>query len=117
MDVSLDKKKFEQEPENDDRDGNHDQPSKPKRRAEVHCRQNEKRRQHDELALGKVDGLRRLPDQREADGDEGIDRTGREPGYQKLDKGSHRWRRLVPAGSIRRAVTAGSGRSRSLSSP
>jgi len=46
-------------------------------------------RQHDELALSEIDRLRCLPEQREADRNQGIDCTGREAGHQKLDEGSH----------------------------
>ena len=56
----------------------------------IHRRENEKRRQHDEFALGEIDRLRRLPQQRKADGDQRIDRAGRQTGHQKLDEGSHR---------------------------
>ena len=45
---------------------------------EIHRRQDEERRQHDEFALGEIDRLRRLPQQREADRDQGVDRPGRE---------------------------------------
>src|SRR4029077_16202009 len=64
---------------------------------------NEERRQHDELALGEIDRLRCLPEQREPDGNQRINCTGREAGYQKLNEGSH-WRR--PLASARRSRRA-----------
>ena len=52
--------------------------------------QHEERRQHDELALGEVDGLRGLPQQREADRDQRVDRPGRKPRDEKLEEIAHR---------------------------
>ena len=62
---------------------------KPERRAEIHRFQDEEGRQHDEFALGEIDRLRRLPQQRKADGDKSVDRPGRNSGYQQLNEGSH----------------------------
>src|SRR5262249_5337976 len=57
-----------------------------------HANQHEEGRQHDELALGEIDGLRGLPQEREADGGERVDASGRKPGNQQLeDVGHHRF--------------------------
>ena len=44
----------------------------------------EDRRQHDEFALGEIDRLRGLPDQREADGGQRVDGAGRQSGNQRF---------------------------------
>ena len=86
----IDDDELEQQPKNDERQRDADQRRQPKRRAEIHRRQDEESRQHDEFALGEIDRLRRLPQQRESDGDESVDRSRRKAGNQKLNKGSHR---------------------------
>src|SRR3989441_8859590 len=43
-------------------------------------------RKHDELALGEVDRVRRLPQQHEADGGHRVDRADRDAGHQELDE-------------------------------
>ena len=61
----------------------------PERRAGMHHRQHQERRQHDEFALREIDGLRRLPQQREADRDEGVDRPGRKTCHEKIEQIGH----------------------------
>ena len=46
-------------------------------------------RQHDELALGEVDRLRGLPDQREADRSQRIDRARGDAGNEISDEFGH----------------------------
>ncbi|MFZ3247651.1 MAG: hypothetical protein WA214_02055, partial [Pseudolabrys sp.] len=53
--------------------------------------------------MGEIDRLRCLPEQRETNGNQRVNRTGREAGYQKLNKGSH-WR--GPFDSARRSRRA-----------
>ena len=61
-----------------------------KRQAEpVHADQREEGRQHDELALGEVDRLGGLPEQREADGGERVDRSRRQARQDDLDELGH----------------------------
>ena len=90
LEHGIDDEKLEHEAEDDDRQRDRDQRRQPERRAEIHRRQHEEGRQHDELALGEVDRLRGLPQQGEADGDEGVDRPGRQSGHQELNERSHR---------------------------
>src|SRR5215475_3466704 len=55
-----------------------------------HSNQDEERRQHDELALGEVDRLRGLPQQREPDRHQRVDGAGGEARNQELeDVGQH----------------------------
>ena len=54
-----------------------------------HRRQREEGRQHHELALGEIDGLRGLPEQREADRRQRVDRAGGEAGNHQLEEVSH----------------------------
>jgi len=84
-DHGIDHQLFEGESEQDDRDDAGEQDREPERQAEVAgADEDEKARQHDELALREVDRLRRLPEQREADRDQRVDRAGREACYEKL---------------------------------
>src|SRR5256885_17221265 len=46
-------------------------------------------RQHDELALRKVDRVRRLPEQHEADGGHGVDGADGHTGHAELDEIRH----------------------------
>ena len=113
----IDNHELEQEPEHDDRRQNSDQGGEPERRSKIHRRQHEEGRQHDKFALGEIDGLRRLPQQREADGDQRIDRAGRQPGNQKLNKGRHRpprapFKVLAAAGAHAMAAHVAYGRPR-----
>ena len=57
--------------------------------------QREEGRQHDELALREIDGLRGLPEQREADRRQRIDRAGGQAGDQQLEEIGHdcSWKR------------------------
>ena len=99
----IDDDQLEHQPEDDHRQRNADQTGQPERRAPIHRRQDEKRRQHDEFALGEIDRLRRLPQQRESDRNQGIDRPGREAGYQELNEAKP----LALALGFRPAVIAG----------
>src|SRR6266496_1228626 len=55
----------------------------------MHHRQHQERRQHDEFALREIDGLRRLPQQRETDRDDGVDRPGRKTCHEKIKQIGH----------------------------
>lgn len=81
---------LEQDAQDGDRENDADQARRPERQPQhLHGRQDEECRQHDELALGEVDGLGGLPDQREADRHQGVNRPGSKTGNQKLDEGGH----------------------------
>src|SRR5438270_4634285 len=55
----------------------------------MHRGQHQERRQHHELALREIDGLRGLPQQREADRDQRIDRAGGKSRDQKIEQIGH----------------------------
>jgi hypothetical protein len=74
----IDQQQLEAEAEQQHRQQDADNDGKPERQAGLHRRQHQERRQHDELALRKIDGLRCLPQQREPDGDDGVDRPRRQ---------------------------------------
>ena len=86
--IDDDELEYQAEQQNRERDA--DQNGEPERRAEIHRLKDEERRQHDEFALGEIDRLRGLPQQRKADGDQGVDRPGREARHQKLNERCHR---------------------------
>jgi len=65
----------------------------------AHRDQDEERRQHDELALGEVDRLGGLPEQREADRDERVDAAGREAGDEELEEVGQSRRPKTAAGA------------------
>ena len=67
-------------------------------------------RQHDEFALREIDGLRGLPQQREADRDNGIDRPGGETCDQEIEKVGHGGLRYLDWRSLTRRPCAPSPR-------
>jgi hypothetical protein len=85
----IDQQQLEAEPEQQHREQHAEDDRKPERRAGMHRRQHQERRQHHEFALREIDGLRRLPQQREADRDEGVDRPGREARHEQIKQVGH----------------------------
>ncbi|MGY4449589.1 hypothetical protein ACVWZR_004249 [Bradyrhizobium sp. i1.3.1] len=71
----IDQQHLEGEAQQEHREQDAEDDRKPERRAGMHRRQHQERRQHHELALREIDGLRGLPQQREADRDQRIDRA------------------------------------------
>src|SRR5262249_10850971 len=83
----VDHHALEEQPEHEQRGGEaHQQREREGQAAELHRRQHEKRRQHDELALREVDGLRGLPEQHEADRDERVDAARRDARDRQLQQ-------------------------------
>ena len=89
-DHRIDECLLEEHPEHERRDEDADQRRCPEGQMQkADGRQHEEGRQHDEFALREVDGLRGLPQQREADGDQRIDRSRGEAADQDLDQLRH----------------------------
>ena len=80
----IDDDELEQQSQDHHRNCDADQRCEPEGSTEVHGGQNKERRQHDELALGEIDCLRGLPQEREADRNQGVDCAGSESRNQKL---------------------------------
>src|SRR6185369_549571 len=83
----VDHQALEDQAQHQQRGGEDDQQRERERQpAELHRRQHEERRQHDELALREVDGLRGLPQQHETDRDERVDAARRDARDCQLQK-------------------------------
>src|SRR6202011_1998327 len=80
---------LEGEPEQQHREQDPGQDGEPERRAGVHHRQHQECRQHHEFALCEIDGLRGLPQQREAHRHQGVDGAGGKPRNQKVEQIGH----------------------------
>ena len=104
-DHRIDHQPLEHEAERHDRDHRGRRDRGPERAGRnSRADQHEERRQHDEFALGEIDGLRRLPEQREADRHQRVDRAGGEPGYHQLQASAIG---PAPGRRTRRRPTAG----------
>ncbi len=85
----IDQQHLEGEAQQEHREQDAEDDREPERRAGMHRRQHQERRQHHELALREIDGLRGLPQQREADRDQRIDRAGGKSRDQKIEQIGH----------------------------
>ena len=75
--------------EHQHRRGAREQKREPQRRADGDEEQHRERGEHHELALREVDDAGRLPQQREAERREGVDRAGRDAGHDELNQVAH----------------------------
>src|SRR5262249_44220588 len=90
LEEPRDQELLDAHPEQERRDEDGGQHGEREREPEHHEEQHHReRRQHDELALRKVDRVRRLPEQHEADGGHGVDGADGHTGHAELDEIRH----------------------------
>ena len=89
LDPWIDDDPLETVAEDDHRDRACEQEREPQRRADCDEEQHAERRQHHEFALREVDHAGGLPQQREAERGERIDRAGRGAGQDQMDQVTH----------------------------
>ena len=86
----IDDRLLEDHAEEEDSERDRKQDGKTERQVEpLHSGKREEGGQHDKFALGEIDALRRLPEQREANRRKGVDGAGGQAGDQQLEKVGH----------------------------
>jgi hypothetical protein len=102
-DQRIDDHALEAHAEHEHRGGAREQEGEPQRRPDGDEQQHRECGEHHELALREVDDAGRLPQQREAERSERVDRAGRDARHDELNQVAHEvgeWRRPVPTRAV-----------------